>query len=1065
MRDNMLTKLADWHATHPWRMLVIVILLTVILAGLSGQLTVTMNMKDLLPAGDPKVDQFNEIIDEFNTATSMIVVAQGEENRIKAFADELAPKVVELVDTTMNAENQEKIKNLQRRIDKLIAKGNKETKIGELYSQLDKLQDRINFKLFQRVDYKVETDFLRNHALMLVKEDDLKNTKDVFMDPNLTTFLTNLNNSMEKEYFGQEESISTREKEDGARNFLDGVQHFVQKLQTASSGAEVSTEDARTAADEFLLGEPYVLSYDKTALILNVIPNFTIMDRDLLIVGYETVKAIVDEQLKDYPGVRAGLSGDIAREHDEQVYSQQSLSLTTIIAFVAILILLIISFRMLIAPILAVTNLLVGLIWALGAAFIAVQQLNMMTAMLSIVLLGLGIDFSIHLISGFTEWRAAGDSILVALEKTFLKSGKGIITGGLTTACAFLALLISQSRGMKEMGIVTGVGLLSILLATFLFLPVMLVFRERFREIDKMEKHVKLLSSLYIILGSLGLVSNIIFLTINTFSPTKIKLNPLVYVIAIAVSFSINILLIISGIGLRKQYSWGRVVILIFGFLSLLVIPPGTILGIYTIWVLIKVKENQQENISKMKKFFPRELTRRFVQRDISFRFLGRSGEWLSKNYIFTILASLIVSVFLIWSAFQIKYDQNYLSMEPKGLESIALQDTILEKFDLSMEYALCLADDTDESRQLAEEYRDLGTVAMTNDISAYLPSDNEQQERIPHILDIRNKIASTKIREAILPGELPVLTREIERLEKNIMEMQDMAFIGGQDKVDNKCKEIVGDPEKLNTKNIIRDLLDTIEADNPAVVQGLSAFQKHFAPYFQQSVIKMCSTEPISLEDLPLSVLDQYSNRMRDKFMITIYPSGQLFTDAKVLNRFVDDVERVSEKTTGGPPVAVAWMRIAGRDGRNAILLTLFIVFLLLWIDFRKPWYALIAMIPLALGAFWMVGLMNLSGLLLNFMTLMGLPLIIGIGIDDGVHIIHRWQHEGDGKIMTVFSSTGKAILLTSLTTMLAFGSMIFSVFPAWAWFGGSLFIGVGACFLTTVIILPGILGAIERK
>jgi len=67
----------------------------------------------------------------------------------------------------------------------------------------------------------------------------------------------------------------------------------------------------------------------------------------------------------------------------------------------------------------------------------------------------------------------------------------------------------------------------------------------------------------------------------------------------------------------------------------------------------------------------------------------------------------------------------------------------------------------------------------------------------------------------------------------------------------------------------------------------------------------------------------------------------------------------------------------------------------------------------------------------------------------------MHRWQHEG----------RGKAILLTSLTTMLAFGSMIFSVFLAWTWFGGSLFIGVGACFLTTVIILPGIIGMIEGR
>lgn len=273
-----------------------------------------------------------------------------------------------------------------------------------------------------------------------------------------------------------------------------------------------------------------------------------------------------------------------------------------------------------------------------------------------------------------------------------------------------------------------------------------------------------------------------------------------------------------------------------------------------------------------------------------------------------------------------------------------------------------------------------------------------------------------------------------------------------------------MGDPDIPNSRNIIRELLELLNSDQSNSAKGLSVFQRDFAPYFQQSVIKMCSTEPIRLEDLPVSVLDQYSNRTRDQFMITIYPSGQLFVDANVLNRFVDDVERVSEKTTGTPPVMVAWLRIAARDGRNAILLTLVIVFILLWIDFRKPWYALIAMIPLALGAFWMVGLMNLFGMLLNFMTFMGLPLIIGIGIDDGVHIMHRWQHEGRGEIMTVFSSTGKAILLTSLTTMLAFGSMVFSVFPAWAWFGESLFIGVGACFLTTVIILPGIFGMTER-
>jgi len=121
-------------------------------------------------------------------------------------------------------------------------------------------------------------------------------------------------------------------------------------------------------------------------------------------------------------------------------------------------------------------------------------------------------------------------------------------------------------------------------------------------------------------------------------------------------------------------------------------------------------------------------------------------------------------------------------------------------------------------------------------------------------------------------------------------------------------------------------------------------------------------------------------------------------------------------------------------------------------------------AMIPLACGVFWMVGFMHLIGMQINVVNIIGLPLIIGIGIDDGVHIMHRWKHEGKGKIRTIFSSTGKAIFLTSLTTMFAFGSLVFSIFRGWASFGGALFIGVGACFLTTVIILPGILGLIEK-
>jgi len=947
MREKMLQKLAHWHAYHPWRMLLVVLLLTIIFGFFAGQLKLTMRWSDLLPSGDKRTIQFNKIIDEFTAATSLVVVVQGEESRIKEFAEDLAPLILTAIDTSKNDSLQKEIDKINKKINQLKTKENDDSKIIKLQSGIVTLQARMDKKLFQRVDYKTEIDFLRNHGLILIKEEDLKNTKDVFMDPNITGLLFNINNSMEKEYVGQEESISTREKEDQAVAFLDGIQNLVLKLQKAARGEELPDEEAQQAVDKLLFGEPYFLSYDKEALILNAIPDFSMMDADLLVTGADAAQAIVDDLLKDYPDVKAGLTGMIAIGRDEMVYSAQSLGYTTVIAMIAILLLLMISFRMWVAPIFAIANLLVGLVWAVGTVAIVVGQLNMMTQMMAVILLGLGIDFSIHIISGFTERRAAGDSIAEAMEKTFLKSGKGILTGAITTTCAFLTLVISHSRGMKEMGLATGTGLLAILLATMLFLPSLLVFRER--RLDK--------------------------------------------------------------------------------------------------------KHERKKDIKQI------------VQRDISFRFLGRTGEWLSKHYIFTILASIVISSLLIWSASNINFDYNYMNIEPKGLTSITLQDTVLDKFDLSMDYALVLTDNVKQSRELSTSYRELGPVAITEDISLYLPSEEQQQKRIPLIAKIREKIQSTAIKQTMLQGDLTILSSEIDRLQMNIMEIQDMAFLGGQDKVDNKCKEIVGDPENPNSRNIIREFRQLLEENIPAAAKGLSKFQQNFAPYFKKSVIKMSSAESIRQDELPVSILDRYSNKRRDQFLVTVFPAGNLWQDAELLKKFADDLERVSDKATGMPLVFRALIEIIGRDGRNAVLLTLVIVFLLLWVDYRNPGHSLMAMIPLALGVFWMVGFMHLTGMKLTIMNFMGLPMIIGIGIDYGVHILHRWRHEGRGKIRIVYSSTGKAILLTSLTTMLAFGSLVFSIWRGFGQLGGALFLGVGACFLTTVIVLPGIIGMLERR
>ena len=938
MRDKILLKLAAVHSGHPWKMLGIVLLLTLISGMLATRLTVTMRWSDLLPEKDPRTVEFNQIIEEFTSASNIVVVVQGKTERMKAFADALAPRLLSVIDTSMNAAAEKSILKLQKKYHKLSPDDSFQK--TQILHEIQDQQAQIDFPVIQRVDYKLPIEFLKQHGLMLVKAEDIENNHIIFTNPNLPDFVRNVNDALEKEYVGNEESISTREKEDNAIAFLDGLQSFTSLMQDWIAGKESAEASVEKAVDYILTGEPYMLSYDKSALILVAVPNFSATQADRMVSGTDAVHSVLNETLSEFPDVQAGLTGMIPIGRDEMVYGMESANVTTIIAVIAILIMLMIAFRMWVAPLFAIINLLIGILWAIGITAATVGQMNIMTQMMAVILLGLGIDFSIHFISGFTERRAAGNTIEESMKLTFSKYGKGILTGAFTTSVAFLSLTISESRGMKEMGIVTGLGLLAVLLTTFLALPSFLVLRER-------------------------------------------RLD-------------------------RKKVS--------------------------------------------------------HVQRDISFAFLGRTSAWMGQRFVFVLLSAIMLTVLMGWQATRITFDQNYMNMEPKGLPSVTLQDTITDKFDLSLDYALVLANSVDESRDLAKEYRKLGTAAMTDDIGLYLPSPEAQTERKPFIQRIHSEMQRNQVNQKLSQNDLEILSRGIQRLAWNIMEIQDMAFLGGQDRVDAKCRQLVGNPDDENSRNRILELYENLKQGGHSQQKAINRFQNIFAPMFKQKVLAMANPESVDMSMLPNSILDQFANKDRTRFLISVYPNASIWTNMAFLKNFVNDLESVNDRATGMAAIFQALIEIIGQDGRKALLLTVILVFVLLWLDFRRPDHALIAILPLAAGVLWMVGLMKLTGLQFTVINVMGLPMIVGIGIDDGVHIVHRWISEGKRDLLTVFSSTGKAIFLTTLTTMLAFGSLYFSVWRGFASLGSALFLGVGACFITTILFLSGILGWISK-
>lgn len=911
MVNRLLRAVGRFAAYHTWILFIIIIMLTIFFGFLSTRISINMNMNVLLPENEPIVEEYNLIMEEFEGASSIMVTVQGDPDDCIAYVEHVVP-FIEDFDNWIVTQASERVQKQHESLLKNIEKG---------------LSQNSKEGYFRRVDYKIPPDFVKNHGLMLIKPRDLENSRELFLEPGLSEYLTNMNNSLEKEYIQSEEKISTTQREQQAVQFLDGIELFTLALEKGLFGDKPDAE-ALEAVNAMTLGSPYIFSPERDLLLFMVIPSFNAMAMDWLQPAVNGLEELLEKEADAF-NVTVGLTGAITLQRDEMDAVMEDSMTLTMIAIVAVLLLFMISFRMVSAPILAVINLLIGVIWAMGSSYIMVGVLNMFTAMMAIILIGLGIDFSVHIISVYTELKNLGIKAEEAVISTLEKVGKGIITGGLTTAAAFLTLMIGKSRAFTEFGLVCGTGLIIIMISTLLTLPTLLIIQHK-------------------------------------------------------------------------------------------------------VWVF-KKKEDK-------------------ISRDISYGFIGSIAEKVYLHRRISLVTLMIVTGFFIWQTSRLKMDYNYLNMEPEGLKSVILQDTLIAKFNMSMEIANITATSLGENERITEEVRGANSVSFVESLTDFLPPREEQLARADGVAEIRRLMLQQSPEGSIHAGDYGLVLQELNRLEMNVIEMQDMAFVGGQDLVDRKAIRLVGHPEKEELSGSLSRLIARLE-DQGKMPENHIPFARTFRREYRDRVISMANPEMLTLDMIPHMIRDKYVNRDENLFLITIYPKGNIW-DMQNLKIFTAELTAISPRISGLPPLMDRLMDIIGSDGRRAVLLTLAVVFVLLFMDFGSFRYALLAMVPMVIGLLWMTGLMGLLDLKINMLNIMAIPLIVGIGIDDGVHLLHRWHVEKD--LHHVFASTGKAVTITSLTTMLSFGSLVFATYRGFGSFGLALFLGTGMCLLASVLILP---------
>ena len=888
MRKKFLQLIAHCSVTHTWWMTAGILVLTIFFAYRASTLQMRTGFDSLLPGENPRIAEFNRILDEFQNESNILLLAEGNEDSLKAYAQAVKP--------------------LLEDFDEWVTS----------------------------VHIQIPEDFYRRNALKLLSPDQLDNFGSMFYDPNLVPFLHNLNNSFEGVYQRNDEVLQSRRDELNAVRFLDGLEMFVD-IQSEVMNGESGEGVGQKAVDAITFGETYMLSPNKDMILIFIEPTFNMMIEPAeLQISVDGIEKIIKETSTQY-GVTAGLTGSIVLGRDEYKAFTSDTWTVSILALIGIFILFVISFRMWVSPLLAILTVIMGVTWAMGFSSFLVEYLSMMTAMMSVILIGLGIDFSVHIISGYTEKRNQGLDVRISMQETLLRFGPGIITGGITTSLAFLTLLISETVGMREMGIIAGVGIIFTMLATIIILPTMLVIRER----------------------------------------------------------------------LLKNFNTS--------------LPP----------------------------------------KDVSYPFLGRIAVFTAKYRWNMGILFLLITGFLFNRAVNMSVDYNYLNMEPVGLESIKLQEKLIEAFDLSSDFVMFTTDNLDDARKLTRQAREMETTGWVESISDYLPDPDGLEEQYRFLKDLRRNLQSREIRKQMSSHDVKMYRKELERLEANIIELQDLAFLGGQDKVYDKAIKLVGEAGDSLARGNITLFINALDTGLTKI--ELTYFQQQFSTAFKSTIIEMANTEPLTLDNLPGEIKNRFTGKSGNIFIINVYPEKNIWEDSRFLYRFTDEATELSEKATGLPPIFVELMDIMSKDGKKATYLAIIAVFLVLLIDFRSLKYALVGMVPLIFGAIWMMGIMEISGLKFTMMNILAVPLIIGIGIDDGVHILHRWKMEKNLDI--VYRSTGKAILLTSLTTMLGFGSLWFATYRGLGSMGIALFIGVGTCFLATLFIIPAILGLQNKQ
>ncbi|MDE0158370.1 MAG: MMPL family transporter [Gammaproteobacteria bacterium] len=217
-----------------------------------------------------------------------------------------------------------------------------------------------------------------------------------------------------------------------------------------------------------------------------------------------------------------------------------------------------------------------------------------------------------------------------------------------------------------------------------------------------------------------------------------------------------------------------------------------------------------------------------------------------------------------------------------------------------------------------------------------------------------------------------------------------------------------------------------------------------------------------ISLETLPDQLKRLWVSAGGER-RVEIYPKHDM-QDNKALREFVRGIQSVSPEVTGAPVNNLEASDAVAAAFGQAFLYAFIAITLMLFILLTRKRDVFLVLVPLLTAALVTGGVAVLAGLPLNFANVIALPLLLGIGVDSGIHIIHRFRTDLPAGKNILATSSARAVIVSSLTTMGGVGNLALSPHAGTASMGMLLTLGIGVTLACMLLVLPALLAVIGR-